>query len=248
MGLDNENAVATSRPWVVFDIETAPIPNASDFLEPPDLDDVQAPGNYKDPAKIEQYIADAKSKRLEKHARDCAEKAALDWNVGRVVAIGMQTESMDRPQVAIAENEKREREILFWLWETTRSRRPVCGFNIRSFDVPFCVQRSRLLRLVPPRLSLARFENHDLCDLFDLLTFSDTQDTKIMRHTLSRFAQRFGVVHDETISGADIPMLVAHERWADIEAHVSGDVTTCVTLAEQLGVIRRQPVAEAVAL
>lgn len=233
---------------MVFDIETAPLPNAHEFLEPPDVEDISAPANYKDPAKIEQYIADAKTKRLEKHSRDCAEKAALDWNVGRVIAVGLQTELMDRPQVALAETEKREREVLFWLWETLRDRRPIVGFNIRSFDVPFCIQRSRLLGLVPPRLSLARFDNHDLTDLFDILTFSDTQDTKLMRHTLARFAQRFGVPHDETVSGADIPMLFAQQRWAEIEDHVTGDVSTCIALAEQLGIIRRQPVPAQVAL
>lgn len=241
MGLNNEHAT-TSRPWVCFDIETAPLVNARDFIDPPDLDGIEAPANYKDPAKIEQYIADARSKRLDKHVRDCAEKAALDWNVGQIVAIGLQTESMVRPQVAIADSHKREREILFWLWETVSSRRPVIGFNIRSFDVPYCVQRSRLLNLVPPRLSLARWDNHDLCDLFDVLTFSDTQDTKIMRHTLARFAKRFGIDHDETVSGADIPMLYAQERYGEIEDHVAGDVTTCVLLAERLGVIVRQPV------
>lgn len=237
MGLNNENAPA-SRPWVAFDIETAPMPNAADFLEPPDLDDIEAPANYKDPLKIAAYIEDAKVKRVEKHQRDCAEKAALDWNVGRIVAIGLQTEGMDAPQVAIADSEKREREILFWLWETVATRRPVIGFHIRNFDVPYCIQRSRLLGLTTPRLSLARFDNHDLCDLFDILTFSDTQDTKVMRHTLGRFAQRFGVPHDDSISGADIPGLVAAGQWDAIEAHVTADVTTTVALADQLGVVR----------
>lgn len=244
MGLNNENA-GSSRPWIVFDIETAPIPNAADFLEPPDLDDIEAPSNYKDTEKIAAYIADAKVKRVAKHAKDCAEKAALDWNVGRIVAIGLQTESMDAPQVAIAETEKREREMLFWLWETLSTRRPVVGFNIRSFDVPYCIQRSRLLGLVPPRLSLARFDNHDLCDLFDLLTFSDTQDTKVMRHTLGRFAQRFGVPHDDSIHGSEIPGLVAAGQWSEIEAHVTADVQTCVALAEHLGVVRRAAVGAA---
>lgn len=225
------------RPWVVFDIETAPLTNAADFIDPPDVEDISAPANYKDAEKIAAYIADAKVKRVEKHARDCAEKAALDWNVGRVVAIGMQTESMTSPQVAIAEDEKREREMLFWFWETLASRRPVCGFNIRSFDVPFCVQRSRLLGLIPSRLSLARFENHDLADLFDLLTFSDTQDTKIMRHTLRRFAQRFGLSVPDGISGKDIPALVSIGAWDDVIAHVSADVSLTVALAQRLSVI-----------
>lgn len=247
MGLNNENAIGTVRPWVVFDIETAPLPNAADFLEPPDLDDITAPANYKDETKIAAYIEDAKVKRLEKHAHDCADKAALDWNVGRIVAIGLQTESMDTPQVGIAETETREREILFWLWETITSRRPVVGFNIRQFDVPYAVQRSRLLRLLAPRLSLARFDNHDLCDLFDLLTFSDTQTTKVMRHSLARFAQRFGVPHDGRVSGAEIPRLVAEGDWEAIHGHVAADVQTTVALAEQLGVIRRVPVAAQVA-
>lgn len=244
MGLNNDSIPA--RPWIVFDLETAPLPNASAFIDPPDLSDVSAPANYKDPAKIAEYIETAKAKAIDKHAKDCAETAALDWNVGRIVALGLQTESMDAPQVAIAEDERREREILFWLWETMQSRRPVVGFNIRQFDVPYAIQRSRLLRLVPPRISLARFENHDLCDLFDLLTFSDTQDRKVMRHTLAAFARRFGVPHDASVSGAQIPALVAAGEWDAVRAHVTADVETTVALAEQVGVLRRQTV-EAVA-
>ena len=250
------------RPWVVFDLETAPLPNAVEFLElipdaVPDDSPIEADRRLTDPVKI---AADLEKKRLARIEQDREaqekveqqratrlERASLDWNVGRIVAVGLQTESMDAPQTAIAEDEKREREILFWLWETLSARRPVVGFRIRSFDVPYAIQRSRLLRLVPPRISLARWENHDLCDLFDLLTFSDTQDTKVMRHTLARFAQRFGVQHDASISGADIPTLVAAGEWDQVRAHVHADVETTVALAEQLGVIRREQRTAAVA-
>lgn len=247
MGLNNDNAIVSARPWVVFDIETAPLVNAGDFIDPPNLDDIEAPGNYKDPDKIAAYIADAKVKKAEKYARDCAEKSALDWNVGRVVCIGLQTESMAAPLVSIADTEKREREILFWLWETISTRRPVCGFGIRPFDLPFCIQRSRFLGVVPPRLSLARFDNRELADLSDILTFSDTQDTKVMRHSLKAFCRRFGIPITDDTSGKDIAGMVAAGDWDGVSAHCTSDVEITVALGQRLGVIPAPAPIEAVA-
>jgi len=246
MGLNNEHALTTERPWVVFDIETAPLPNAAEFIDPPDLSEISAPSNYKNAEAIADYVARERERLTAKHQRACQEKAALDWNVGRIVAIGAQTEADTRPTVLTCNMEPGEALALTWLWERICSRRPVVGFNIRSFDVPFCIQRSRFLKVAPERLSLARFDNHDLCDLADLLTFSDTQTTKVMSHSLAAFAKRFGIRHDETVSGADIPALVANGDWRAIEAHCRADVETTVALAARLGVIRPR-VREAVA-
>lgn len=246
MGLNNENAVVGARPWIAFDIETAPLVNAGDYIDPPNLDDIEAPANYKDPEKIAAFVADAKVKKAEKYARDCAEKAGLDWNVGRVVCVGLQTEAMTEPQVSVAETEKREREVLFWLWETISARRPVCGFRIRTFDLPFCIQRSRFLGVMPPRLSLARFDNRELADLFDILTFSDTQDTKVMRHSLKSFGKRFGIPCDDNTDGKDIAAMVAADDWDGIANHCASDVQLTVELAKRLGVITRFPVEVAV--
>lgn len=46
---------------ITFDIETAALPNATDFIGTP-----KAPANYKDPAKIAEYVAEKSAVELER--------------------------------------------------------------------------------------------------------------------------------------------------------------------------------------
>ena len=64
-----------TRPYVVLDLETVAVSEAAEYL-----DTIEAPSNYKDPAKIDAYL-DAKRK-------DLLAKAALDIDLARIVAIG----------------------------------------------------------------------------------------------------------------------------------------------------------------
>ena len=50
---------------LILDCECVGIETASDFLEP-----IEAPSNYKDPAKIESYIAEATAKAVERCGLD----------------------------------------------------------------------------------------------------------------------------------------------------------------------------------
>ena len=41
---------------VIFDIETCPLPDAADYLEP-----AKVPDNYKDPVKVAAYVAEERA-------------------------------------------------------------------------------------------------------------------------------------------------------------------------------------------
>ena len=45
---------------IILDIATSSLPNAAEFI---DVDSIQAPSNWKDPAKIDAYKAEAKAKK-----------------------------------------------------------------------------------------------------------------------------------------------------------------------------------------
>lgn len=92
-----------------FDIETRAHPDVENWLEkdevefiPPDLDDVKAPSNWKDEAKIKDYIEGKKKEivvraeadyldrvaKAETDFQDKIVKAPLDADLGRIVSIG----------------------------------------------------------------------------------------------------------------------------------------------------------------
>lgn len=219
---------------IVVDIETCGLANAADFLEP-----VQAAKNLVDPLKIQADIA----KRIEE--RDA--KVALDWNVGRIAAIGWWTEE-DGVVVRQCRNEADEAAALMDFWRACRHR-TILGFNVKGFDLRYMVQRSRLLGVPYPILDFSKYSRKGITDLYLELTFSDgTADQGCMRRSLHAFCRRFGIPVEDTVKGAEIPALVAAGEWEAVIAHVVSDVELTVALARKLRVVtgEAEP-AEAVA-
>jgi hypothetical protein len=208
---------------VIVDIETAGLPNAADFLDP-----VQPAKNLVDPDKIKADI--------EKRTAERNEKLALDWNVGRIVAIGWWTEE-DGLVSRVAESEAEERVWLQHFWRECRHR-TIVGFNVKGFDLKFMTQRSRYLGVSHPILDFSKYSRRGITDLFLDLTFSDgTYDQGAMRRTLHAFCRRFGIPVADGVTGADVARLVAEGRWEDVRAHVESDVQLTLALARELGVV-----------
>jgi hypothetical protein len=223
MGYNNE--YAEPAPVVVFDIETVGLDDAEQYLDP-----VLPAANLKDPAKIAADIEARTAARLE--------RLALDWNVGRVAALGWWTEDTGL-RVERCETEGVERMVLALFWQTVKASRLV-GYRIREFDLPFLLQRSLYLEVDAPRYELGRYaRGSTITDLYDRLTFNDLRrgESLGMRQTLGAFCRRLGIPAPE-MKGADVPALVAAGRWDQVEAHCLEDVRATVALARRLGEIR----------
>ena len=76
---------------ILFDIETAPLPESELAALVPPFDPAEVrTGNLKDPDKIAAKLAEAEAN----HRRDFIERAALDPLTGRVLAIGLDRKSV----------------------------------------------------------------------------------------------------------------------------------------------------------
>ncbi len=222
---------------IVFDLETCGLDNAAEFLEP-----VQAAKNLVDPKKI---AADIEARTAERDA-----KVALDYNVGRISAIGWWTEQRgvaadaEGFTVHVCQNENVERVAIAEFWREARYRTLV-GFNVRQFDLRFLIQRSRYLGVPYPMLDLGRYARKGIADLYMDLTFNEPQyETACMRRTLRAFCKRFGIAMVDDVSGKDVPGLVAVGEWGKVASHVRSDVACTLALARKLGVVA--PVGEMV--
>lgn len=231
----NSEFVALKTP-IVFDCETAPLEDVRQYVDPPDLSAITAPRNYKKQDAIDAYIADEREKQRADYETTLAEKSALDYNTARIICLGTLIE--DTEAVQIIRDEASERETLKWFWATQQGRKLI-GFRIRDFDLPMLIQRSRYLGVRPDDIDLGRYSRAGrVIDLFDLLTFQDSQRTFAMRRTLHAFCRRFGIpVTDET-KGADIASFVKAEQWGEIAAHCGSDIRLTKALAERLGVLQ----------
>ena len=219
---------------IVVDIETCGLVNAAEFLEP-----VFPAKNLKDPEKIK---ADIEQRTAERDA-----KLALDWNVGRIVALGWWTEQA-QTQAHVCIHEADEGAALEVFWRHAKQR-TIVGFNVKGFDLRFMVQRSRYLGIRYPQLDFGKYSRKGIADLYLDLTFGDgLYDQGAMRRTLKAFCKRFGLVCDDLIDGKDIPALFAAGEWEQVEAHLRSDVALTLALARRLGVIQPAPVPEAAAV
>lgn len=212
MGFDNEGALRSC-----FDIETAPLPEAADYLVEP----IEAPSNYKDPVKIAAYIEERKAEQLE--------KCSLDPDLCRVVALGVWNELDSSPAVNMSCDAHEETELLKWFWSEFPGH--LVGFNCLSFDLPVLLRRSLYLGVKTRLLQIDRFKHPDVTDLMSELSFNDKQKV----HSLDFYAKRFGCPVVDTMDGSQIGLAVTEGRWEDIEAHVTADVRKTAFVAQKCG-------------
>jgi len=232
--------------YLIFDLETLAADCAPDFIdkpatiEPPDLEAITPAGGLKDPAKIAESISKRKVAAIEDYEeRQAAEiaryetllsRAALDWNLSRIAAIGWHVNGEREPQCEVAQTEAEEVGLLRNFWKLTQGRK-IVGFSVRTFDLPTLIQRSRLLNVPHPSLSLARYGRGDYVDIRDLLTFEDGRRDYIMPQSLKAFAKRFGIPSLDPTSGKDVAQMVADGDWEGVRAHCLADVDLTRELA-----------------
>lgn len=227
MGYDNECAAR-----LVFDLETAPLPEAADYIEP-----AKAPGNYKDEAKIAAYIAEKNAENLD--------GCGLDVDLCRIVAIGWQRENDERPFALTTSSSARrqdtadgltERGLIEAFWAVATGRHLV-GFNCLDFDLPVLLRRSLYLGVKVPPIQIDKFKHPLVTDLMQELCFNG----KLKMRGLAFYCRRFGIDIPDLLTGADMAEAVRQERWTDIEDHVKADVQKTAALASKLGYFSRQP-------
>jgi predicted PolB exonuclease-like 3'-5' exonuclease len=216
MGLNNENAAR-----MVFDIETAPLPEAVDYIE-----QAEAPANYKDLEKIAAFVKEKNAENLS--------RCGLDADLCRVVAMGWQIEGDSEVHSDVVKgNECDERSLLTAFWMNAAGKHLI-GFNCLGFDLPVLLRRSLYLEIKTPDIAIDRFKHPQVTDLMQVLSFNGT----LKLRGLSFYAKRFGLDIPDTLTGADIVEAVEKGRWSEVEAHVRADVQKTAALAERLGYFR----------
>lgn len=209
MGYNDENVRR-----IVIDIETVAAPGCADLLDP-----VKAPAHYKDPAKIAVYCDEKQHERIA--------SAGLEADLCEVVAVGWRLD--DGPTAVLTRADGAEETLLGTLWSQIDVR-AVVGFNVLGFDLPVLIRRSQLLGVAYPSLNLDRYRTPHI-DLIERLTFNG----KLTYRSLAFYCRLFGIPCADLTKGADIALLVADGKWADVAAHCRADVEKTATLAQRLG-------------
>lgn len=205
---------------------------------------IKAPGNYKDAAKISDFL-EARIAEIDAAHDERWRKTALDGAFGQIVCVGVAID--DAPPVAIYREDWQavdsERDVLeeFFalLWKScnpSSGRHPTfIGHNIVGFDLRFIFQRAVILGVIPPpfipfnarpwdetvfdtMVSWAGIGNRvrldKLCDVFDL--------------------PKKGSEIGDDIDGSKVWDFVQAGRIADVADYCCGDVMRTRAIARRL--------------
>jgi hypothetical protein len=191
-----------------LDIETIARPGAEVLLPEP-----CAPANYKDPAKIAQYIAEKRAAQQE--------KMALDKRTCEIVTIGISagnltSDAMDVSEPAFGNS---ERELLTGFWAFVADlgiHEPIqlVGFNVIGFDLPILMRRSCLLGVTPTVKWTPRKYQHD--SVLDLMQEWVGWDGYA---SLKDVCRECGIPEPEG-DGADVATMTPEQRIAHCKSDV----------------------------
>ncbi len=182
---------------ILLDISTAPLPNAAEFI---DVDAIQAPSNWKDPAKIDAYKAEKLAERLD--------SAALDFDLARITGIGW---AGDMAGIALCRDEDGERIELKEMGERLRGGYRLIGYNMLQFDAPMLMRRARYLGVPFPVINVDKYRSPHV-DLMALLTAHDPS----RRRALGFYTRRLGMGLTKALSGAEEAQVPVSGRWGEL--------------------------------
>ena len=218
---------------IIFDIETGPAPLEQLTAIMPEF---EASGTLKDPVKIEADIAKKRAAWLD--------KAALRATTGQVLALGWcVVEGAIREPVAVMTGD--ETEIIERFWAMTNAHptkgmetvdHPMIGFYSNHFDLPFLIQRSRILGIKIPASVLTCYRgrwnlNERFVDLYDAWACGNRD----CGDNLDTVARSLGLP-GKLGSGGDFAQLLITDRAAAV-AYLTRDIEITVSVAERLGVL-----------
>jgi DNA polymerase elongation subunit (family B) len=203
----------------VLDIETMPIADAADYIEP-----AQAPSNYKEPEAIAKYVKAATEKEIA--------RCALDPDLCQIGLIGLWPDSMSEPYALEQGSFNSEASMLEEFWKSVKGHRLI-GFNLFGFDALVLMRRSQLLGVKHDDINTDKYRSPHV-DLMQKLSFRGAMKFRSQRFYLKRFGIPYGSEH----TGADVPNLMRDGKWDEAVTKVLADVRGLRELAERVGVVR----------
>ncbi len=214
--------MATKR-YLILDLATAPIDDVDSYIETP-----TAPSNYKDPAKIDAYIAEERASRIQ--------KAGLDIDLCRITGAGWKFTVNNLEEVFVAHTEDEELDILHRLGQiiaySNQDGTRLIGFNSLRFDWPLIMRRCAYLKLPIPVINTDRYRSEHV-DLYDRLTYHGT----VGGHGLGWYAKRLSLGLVKPLSGAAEAHVLVTGEWEALEASIRHDVAATEAVAKWLGIL-----------
>ncbi len=218
-----------STNYCVFDIETAPLPEAELEAMIPEFDPEDVKIGNRKPETAKDYI----EVKCVEHRKRFIDRAALSPLTGSVCAIGMIDGDGTEPSTIMGD-EKSILSSFFLYHEVARFNTAWIGFNIAEFDCPFLMRRAWKLGLTPPKFFRHRYLEDNVIDLMQVWRCGARNDD-VSLDRLSRFLG----VGEKKVSGADFHKLLVTDPEAARD-YLCHDLELTRDIAIKMGVIERR--------
>lgn len=221
-----------------FDIETIPCRNADEVAAmraaaderlATEVKAVRAPSNYKDAAKIEEYVMAAQSKLIADHDAACEVewlKTSFDGGTGQICVIGWALDD-GTPASIHCDGFSRDAEahmlrgFFRHVEQLARERVTWIGHNHVGFDLPFIWKRAMVLGVKPP-FNFPRNPKPWAENVFDTMVQWDSQQRA--GGSMDRLCRLLGIPGKGDISGADVWPMVQSGRIEEVGKYCREDV------------------------
>lgn len=225
---------------IVIDIETIPVqcPELISSLRADMTDElndalaaIRAPSNYKDEAKIAEYVNAKHAEMVAAHeskVQDAILKTSFDGGMGQICVIGWAIEDGEPFAYHVADlTPAAERKllqdffcVLLDAWSPT-NRLCLIGHNVIAFDLRFLWQRAMVLGVRPPAYCLPRDPKPWGDTAFDTMTaWAGLKD----RVSMDKLCRIFGIPGKGDMDGSKVWPLVQAGRIEEVAAYCRGDV------------------------
>lgn len=218
-----------------FDIETLPCQDVeltaalrADMKAELDtaLDNIRAPSNYKDEAKIAEYVAKAHADMVAAHeakVQDAYLKTSFDGGLGQVcvIAYAVGNTSPVSYQASTPEGEKRLLEDFFCAITDAAPGLTFVGHNIIGFDLPFLWKRCMILGVKPP-LCFPRSPKPWSEGVVDTMLLWDAQQRA--GGSMDRICKLMGIPGKGDMDGSKVWPMFQEGRLTEIAAYCKADV------------------------
>lgn len=193
---------------------------------------IKAPANYKDQAKIDEYIA-AKRVEIDASFDDRYRKTSFDGALGQIVVASYAIDDNDPVVIYSSEWKNGESFILNTLYSDLRKaydpssqQRPVfVGHNIVNFDLRFILHRSIILGIKPPMIIPFKAKPWDDSVFDTMIAWAGVGN----RISMSKLCDVFGIDAkgsevDGEIDGSKVWDYVKSGRIDAVATYCAGDV------------------------
>jgi hypothetical protein len=205
---------------IYFDIETIPsqLPGILDEFKAT----VQAPGQYKKPESIAEWLRDNR----DSEAEAAWLKTSFDGGVGHVVCIGLAVNDGPAVSYCITDYTSREEEACilqdFFSHLTDAGRSVLVGHNVIGFDLPFIWKRCMVLGIKPPSWFPRNPSKYSSEIVRDTMNLWDMEQRA--GGSMDRICKLMGIPGKGDISGADVWPMVKAGAVNAVADYCRGDV------------------------